>query len=110
MDLETVFEFMHDKDGNDTKSNDVIDEDVDFLESYTEVAIPYLVVISLATIFGTFGNILIISAVLVEKVCIHVHVQVQYTDYAWNFSHEKLYSTVHECTYYISFMLKVSQD
>ena len=40
----------------------------DYIQKHPRIAIPYLVVIILATVTGTVGNIFVIGAVVVNKV------------------------------------------
>ena len=74
MDLETILEFENRySDDNDVFANGTQDDDAtaaehDFIKNNPTVAVPYLLMICLATLFGTTGNIFIIGAVLMEKV------------------------------------------
>ena len=40
----------------------------DYIKTHPNIAVPYLIVIILATITGTVGNILVIGAVVINKV------------------------------------------
>ena len=40
----------------------------EFIKSHSGIAVPYLIVICLAMFTGTIGNILVICAVLINKV------------------------------------------
>ena len=40
----------------------------DYIKTHPNIAVPYLIVIILATISGTVGNILVIGAVVINKV------------------------------------------
>ena len=45
----------------------------DYIKTYPNIAITYLIVIILATISGTVGNILVIGAVVINKVRLLVY-------------------------------------
>ena len=73
MDLHAILDYENDDIHKDdvTGVDDVMqskEAEYNFIEEHTGVAITYLIAISLAGLLGTFGNILIIAAVLVEKV------------------------------------------
>ena len=42
-----------------------------YFQTHLSIAVPHLIVLCLATILGCVGNILIIGAVLIDKVSVH---------------------------------------
>ena len=51
-----------------TESNRSIIEP-DFIKENPGAAIPYLTILSICMVTGTFGNVLVICSVLIDKVC-----------------------------------------
>ena len=51
----------------------------DFIYTNSKTAIPYLIMICLATFFGTVGNVFIIGAVCADKVIILLVFDIQYS-------------------------------
>ena len=56
-------DLMYLRDDNDTRIGS------DYISKNPGVAVPYLVIISIATLLGTVGNTLVIGAVCTNKVC-----------------------------------------
>ena len=57
---------MKTRDGHTNDSSFVVS---DFIAENTAVAVPYLVSISIATVAGSIGNLMVIGSVLTYKVC-----------------------------------------
>ena len=52
----------------------------DYYQEHMGIAVPYLIVLCLATILGCVGNILVIGAVLIDKVSVHNFQSIGCTD------------------------------
>ena len=44
----------------------------DFMKENPGAAIPYLTILSICMVAGTFGNLLVICSVLIDRVCIRI--------------------------------------
>ena len=69
MSMDLVDLFKLEKHGHNATYEVVIGSD--YYQEHLGIAVPYLVVLCLATIFGCVGNILVIGAVLIDKVSVH---------------------------------------
>ena len=66
--MDIVYYRREDTNVHDNESVDPFVIGPDYIKTHPNIAIPYLIVIILATISGTVGNVLVIGAVVINKV------------------------------------------